>query len=56
MRKITIVDIAKELDISPGTVSRALKGIGRMNYETRNERTIVFKSETEGSIQLKEDD
>lgn len=30
--------------------------IGRMNYETRNEMTIVFKLETEGSIQLKEDD
>jgi len=35
MRKVTIVDIAKELDISPSTVSRALNGIGRMNLETR---------------------
>lgn len=56
MRKFAIGDIAKELDISPNTVSRALNGIRRMNYETRNEMTIVFKLETEGSIQLKEDD
>ena len=37
MRKVTIVDIANELDVSPSTVSRALNGIGRMNYETRQE-------------------
>jgi len=35
MRKVTIVDIANELDVSPSTVSRALNGIGRMNDETR---------------------
>ena len=35
MRKTTIVDIARELDLSPSTVSRALNGIGRMNQETR---------------------
>ena len=35
MRKITIVDIAKELDLSPSTVSRALNGTGRMNQATR---------------------
>lgn len=37
MRKVTIVDIAEELDISPSTVSRALNGIGRMNDETRQQ-------------------
>ena len=37
MKKTTIVDIAKELDLSPSTVSRALNGIGRMNDETREE-------------------
>ena len=37
MRKVTIVDIAHELDISPSTVSRALNGIGRMNSETRQQ-------------------
>lgn len=37
MRKVTIVDIARELDLSPSTVSRALNGIGRMNPETRQE-------------------
>jgi len=35
MPKVTIVDIANELDVSPSTVSRALNGIGRMNEETR---------------------
>ncbi len=35
MKKVTIVDIAKELDISPSTVSRALNGVGRMHPETR---------------------
>ena len=37
MRKVTIVDIAHELDLSPSTVSRALNGIGRMNSETRQQ-------------------
>jgi DNA-binding LacI/PurR family transcriptional regulator len=37
MRKVTIVDIAHELDVSPSTVSRALNGIGRMNEETRQQ-------------------
>lgn len=37
MKKITIVDIANELDISPSTVSRALNGIGRMNEGTRQQ-------------------
>ena len=37
MPKVTIVDIANELDVSPSTVSRALNGIGRMNAETRQE-------------------
>lgn len=37
MRKVTIVDIAHELDVSPSTVSRALNGIGRMNEETRHQ-------------------
>lgn len=37
MKKTTIVDIAKELDLSPSTVSRALNGIGRMNQVTRQE-------------------
>ena len=37
MRKVTIVDIAHELDLSPSTVSRALNGIGRMNPETRQQ-------------------
>jgi len=36
MRKATIVDIAKELNLSASTVSRALNGIGRMNQATRN--------------------
>lgn len=37
MRKVTIVDIAHELDLSPSTVSRALNGIGRMNAATRQQ-------------------
>ena len=37
MKRITIVDIAEKLDISPSTVSRALNGIGRMNQETRQQ-------------------
>ena len=37
MKKTTIIDIARELDISPSTVSRALNGIGRMNDETRRQ-------------------
>jgi LacI family transcriptional regulator len=37
MKKTTIVDIARELDLSPSTVSRALNGIGRMNDETRQQ-------------------
>jgi LacI family transcriptional regulator len=37
MRKVTIVDIAHELDVSPSTVSRALNGIGRMSEQTRQQ-------------------
>jgi LacI family transcriptional regulator len=37
MPKVTIVDIANELDVSPSTVSRALNGIGRMNEDTRQQ-------------------
>ena len=37
MRKVTIIDIAYELDLSPSTVSRALNGIGRMNPKTRQQ-------------------
>ncbi|MCG8309120.1 MAG: LacI family transcriptional regulator [Cytophagales bacterium] len=37
MRKVTIIDIAKELDLSPSTISRALNGIGRMNPKTRQQ-------------------
>lgn len=37
MRKVTIVDIAHELDVSPSTVSRALNGIGRINERTRQQ-------------------
>lgn len=44
MKKITIVDIAKELDISPSTVSRALNGIGRMNQETRKQILELAKA------------
>lgn len=35
MHKVTIVDIANHLGLSPSTVSRALNGIGRMNEKTR---------------------
>jgi DNA-binding LacI/PurR family transcriptional regulator len=44
MKKITIVDIAEELDISPSTVSRALNGIGRMNQETRQQILDLAKA------------
>lgn len=43
MRKVTIVDIAHELDLSPSTVSRALNGIGRMNPETRQQILSLAK-------------
>ncbi len=37
MKRVTIKDIAYELDLSPSTVSRALNGMGRMNENTRRE-------------------
>lgn len=44
MKRITIVDIAEELDLSPSTVSRALNGIGRMNQETRQQILDLAKN------------
>ncbi len=37
MKKVTIVDIARELGLSPSTVSRALNGVGRMHPDTRRQ-------------------
>ena len=43
MRKVTIVDIAHELDLSPSTISRALNGIGQMNPVTRQQILSLAK-------------
>lgn len=45
-KKITISDIAKELDLSATTISRAISGKGRLSDETRN-RVLSYIQENE---------
>ena len=45
-KKITISDIAKELNLSPTTISRAISGKGRLSEETRS-RVMNYIQENE---------